>query len=345
MQSQIEALTAQALALVEGADSSNELETIRTQFLGKKGLLADILRGVGKLPAEERPRVGEWSNIAKSAIEAKLAGAIQRTRLIERARELAQDRIDVSLPGRERYRGALHPVTLVTERICTTLAKLGFEVVTGPEIETEYLNFESVNIPEHHPAREMQDTFYISPGLVLRTQTSPVQMRVLQGGKLPLRILSPGAVYRCDHDATHSPMFHQIEGLWVDEGVKMSHLKGVLEFFAKDTFGSKADIRLRPSYFPFVEPGAEVDIRCTICNGAKSNCVVCKGTGWLEVLGAGMVHRKLFQEAGIDRPQVSGFAFGLGVERIAMLLFGVPDLRLFYSGDLRFLSQFSKGGL
>lgn len=247
--------------------------------------------------------------------------------------------MDVTLPSRLPYRGALHPVTQTTHRIIQALSRLGFDVMTGPEVETEFLNFEAVNIPKDHPARDMQATFFMSPGVVLRTHTSAVQMRAMRSQSWPLRILCPGAAFRCDHDATHLPMFHQVEGLWIDRDVKMSDLKGTLEFFAKEIFGAETKIRLRPSYFPFVEPGAEVDVSCFKCQGDE-DCSICKGTGWVEILGAGMVHPQLFKCAGYDPSQVTGFAFGVGVERIAMLLHQIPDLRLMCQGDMRFLSLF-----
>jgi phenylalanyl-tRNA synthetase alpha chain len=240
----------------------------------------------------------------------------------------------------KKHEGSLHPVTSTIRKVSQVLGRIGFDVTVGPEVETDFLNFEAVNIPKDHPARDMQDTFFMGPGVVLRSQTSPVQMRAMRAEKWPIRILCPGAVYRNDSDATHSPMFHQIEGLWVDQKVSMSDLKGTLDFFAKEMFGSDTKIRLRPSYFPFVEPGAEVDVSCAICGGRNHKCQVCKGTGWLEILGAGMVHPRLFELAGYNAGEISGFAFGMGVERIAMLLHDIPDLRLMFQGDQRFLKQF-----
>jgi phenylalanyl-tRNA synthetase alpha chain len=272
--------------------------------------------------------------------------------------KLKTERIDVSLPARLPHRGSLHPVTETTRKIIQVFSRLGFDVMTGPEAETDFLNFEAVNIPADHPARDMQDTFFLGPGVVLRTHTSSVQMRAMRGQKWPVRMLAPGAVYRADSDATHSPMFHQVEGLWIDRGVKMSDLKGTLAFFAREIFGAETKIRLRPSYFPFVEPGAEVDVSCFQCRTKPSDtCHICRGSGWLEILGAGMVHPRLFQMAGYDpgpdaagvgRPaaplplpsDVTGFAFGMGVERIAMLLHRITDMRLLFQNDERFLSQF-----
>ncbi|MGZ3698478.1 MAG: phenylalanine--tRNA ligase subunit alpha, partial [Bdellovibrionota bacterium] len=256
-----------------------------------------------------------------------------------------KERVDTSAPARAPYRGAHHLVTQTTRRMLQIFTRIGFDVTTGPEIDTEFLNFEAVNIPADHPARDMQDTFFMGPGVVMRTHTSSVQMRAMRSQKWPVRVLSPGAVYRCDNDATHSPMFHQVEGLWVDRGVKMSDLKGTLQYWAKEMFGPETKIRLRPSYFPFVEPGAEVDVSCAWCKGKGTTgngetCKVCKGSTWLEILGAGMVHPQLLKLAGYDDPELTGFAFGIGVERVAMLLHEIPDLRLMFQGEMRLLNQF-----
>ncbi len=342
---QIEGLGKEALHDIESCKSADELELLRLKLLGKKGALSQILKGLGALSAEERPRIGAVANSWRLQIEA----ALEKRALLFQQKSIQQklqnERIDLTLPARTAHTGSLHVITQTTQKILDVFLRLGFDVVTGPEAETEFLNFEAVNIPADHPARDMQDTFFLAPGVVLRTHTSSVQMRSMFAGSWPIRILCPGAVYRCDNDATHSPMFHQIEGLWVDQGVKMSDLKGVLGFFARELFGSETKIRLRPSYFPFVEPGAEMDVSCFAC-GKKtpsSSCRICKGSGWLEILGAGMVHPELFKIAGYDRKESAlptGFAFGLGVERIAMLLHEIPDLRLMYGGDTRFLSQF-----
>lgn len=333
---------------IEETPTLEFLEQIRISVLGKKGSLSEVLKGLGAISPEERPKIGAAANEWKRKIEEALTGrkSVLEDSIIQT--KLSQERIDVSLPSRLPHRGALHPITLTTRKIIEVLGRLGFDVMTGPEVETEFLNFEAVNIPKDHPSRDMQDTFFMGPGVVLRTHTSAVQMRALRSRSLPIRILCPGAVYRCDQDATHSPLFHQIEGLWVDQNVKMSDLKGTLEFFAKEIFGSDTQIRLRPSYFPFVEPGAEVDVSCFRCRNKKSTpsstsaevCRICKGSGWLEILGAGMVHPRLFELAGMNSQKMTGFAFGLGVERIAMLLHQIPDLRLMYQGDTRFLSQF-----
>jgi phenylalanyl-tRNA synthetase alpha chain len=329
-----------ALTQIENSMDLEALDSVRVSVLGKKGSLSEALKQLGQVPPEERPKLGALANEWKGKIE----GALEARRsILEAARieaDLVRTRIDVSLPARKPHLGSLHPITRTIRKVSETLGRLGFDVTTGPEVETDFMNFEAVNIPKDHPARDMQDTFFLGPGVVLRSQTSPVQMRTMREKKWPVRILCPGAVYRCDSDATHSPMFHQIEGLWVDRKVSMSDLKGVLDFFAKELFGSHVKIRLRPSYFPFVEPGAEVDVSCALCAGRNPHCQVCKGTGWLEILGAGMVHPRLFELAGYSPAEVSGFAFGMGVERIAMLLHDIPDLRLMFQGDERFLKQF-----
>lgn len=329
-----------ALLQIRETTSLEQLDPIRVSVLGKKGSLSEALKSLGQVPPEERPKLGalanEWKAKIESALEAKKA-ELENLRI---EADLKKTRVDVTLPARRVHLGSLHPITATIRKVSETLGRIGFDVTTGPEVETDFMNFEAVNIPKDHPARDMQDTFFLGPGVVLRSQTSPVQMRAMREQKWPIRILCPGAVYRCDSDATHSPMFHQIEGLWVDRKVSMADLKGVLDFFAKETFGSDVKIRLRPSYFPFVEPGAEVDVSCAICAGRNPKCPVCKGTGWLEILGAGMVHPRLFQLAGYDPSEVSGFAFGMGVERIAMLLHDIPDLRLMFHGDERFLKQF-----
>ena len=342
----LDAIGTQALRDVEAAANLEAIEQVRIAVLGKKGALSEVLKGLGAVSNEERPKIGAAANTWKGKIEGALEtrkSALEKAVLEEK---LKTERIDVTLPSRTPHRGTLHPVTQTTRKLIQVFSRLGFDVTTGPEIETEFLNFEAVNIPKDHPARDMQDTFFAGPGVVLRTHTSPVQMRSMRTrGKWPVRILCPGAVYRCDDDATHSPMFHQIEGLWVDQGVKMSDLKGTLEFFAKEMFGASTKIRFRPSYFPFVEPGAEVDVSCFNCGGKPGvSCRVCKGTGWIEILGAGMVHPRLFEVAGFSEAEgydkLTGFAFGLGIERIAMLLHEISDLRLMYHGDVRFLSQF-----
>jgi phenylalanyl-tRNA synthetase alpha chain len=335
----------QALQAIEGAAHLDSLEQVRISFLGKKGALSEVLKGLGSVSPTERPVIGsvanEWKRKIETALDEKKS-LLEDQALSER---LKIERIDISIPARLPHRGSYHLITQTTRKIIQILSRIGFDVTLGPEAETEFLNFEAVNIPADHPARDMQDTFFLGPGVVLRSQTSPVQMRSMMAQSWPVRVLCPGAVYRCDNDATHSPMFHQIEGLWVDRGVRMSDLKGVLAFLAKELFGSDTRIRLRPSYFPFVEPGAEVDVSCFRCRVKISDdCRVCKGTGWVEILGAGMVHRRLFELAGYldlpDAEKISGFAFGMGVERITMLLNELSDLRILFQGDVRLLSQF-----
>ncbi len=339
----LSAIGRRALEEVQQTSSLESLEQIRVSLLGKKGSLNEVLKGLSGVSAEERPVMGAAANEWKKKIEAALESrkvVLEKERLEQ---QLQVEKLDVSAPSRLVHRGSLHLVTQTVRRMLQVFGRLGFDVTLGPEAETDYLNFEAVNIPADHPARDMQDTFFLGPGVVLRTHTSGVQMRSMLAQKWPVRVLCPGAVYRCDHDATHSPMFHQVEGLWVDRNVRMSDLKGVLEFWARELFGAETRIRLRPSYFPFVEPGAEVDVSCFRCRvKASDSCRICKGTGWLEVLGAGMVHPKLFEMAGYSANSdgLSGFAFGIGVERIAMLLHEVPDLRLLFQGDVRFLSQF-----
>lgn len=346
MLEKLDAIGGQALKDVGAAANLEALESVRVSVLGKKGALSEVLKGLGAASAADRPKIGaaanEWKRKIEEALEARKAGFESA----ELSARLERERIDLSTPSRLPHRGALHPVTLTARKLAASLARLGFDLVTGPEVETDYLNFEAVNIPQDHPARDMQDTFFTGPGVVLRTHTSAIQMREMLSRSWPVRIACLGAVYRCDDDATHSPMFHQLEGLWVDRGVKMSDLKGTLEFFARDLFGPEVKIRLRPSYFPFVEPGAEVDVSCFACKNGSSSCKVCRGSGWLEILGAGMVHPRLFEMAGYSGAgksapdDLSGFAFGIGIDRVAMLLHGIPDLRLMFQGDMRFVSQF-----
>ncbi len=338
---QIQRLGEKALAAVESATGVSVLEEIRISILGKKGELSECLRGLAQLSALERPKVGAAANEWKTKIETALSAKKALFDEQALAETLKRETIDLTLPARRHRLGALHPITQTTRRIVEIFSKLGFDLMTGPEVETDYMCFEAVNIPADHPARDMQDTFFLGTGVLLRTQTTSIQTRALRSQSYPVRIICPGAVYRNDHDATHSPMFHQVEGLFVDRGVKMSDLKGTLEFFAREIFGEKVGIRLRPSYFPFVEPGAEVDVSCFRCAGKDASCRVCKGTGWLEILGAGMVHPRLLELAGYPADEVSGFAFGMGIDRIAMILHEISDLRLMFSGESRFVSQFS----
>jgi len=329
-----------ALQAIAGATDAAALDGIRVGYLGKKGNLMQQLKQLGGLPAEERPAAGQAINrvkqVVQQAIEARNA-ALQAQQLGE---QLEQDTIDVTLPGRGQPPGGLHPVTRTMKRIEQLFTPLGFTVAEGPEIEDDYHNFEALNIPAHHPARAMHDTFYFNAHTLLRTHTSPVQVRVMEAHKPPLRIIAPGRVYRCDSDLTHTPMFHQVEGLLIDETVSFANLKGMLDdflhrFFERDDLR----VRFRPSYFPFTEPSAEVDIQCVMCSG--SGCRVCGHSGWLEVLGCGMVHPKVFEYAGIDNERYTGLAFGMGVERLAMLRYGVNDLRLFFENDMAFLRQFN----
>jgi phenylalanyl-tRNA synthetase alpha chain len=321
-----------------GAADMGALDVVRVRYLGKKGLLTERLKAVGALPAEERRVAGQAINEAKDALQRTLE---ERRRALDAAAlraQLTAQRVDVTLPGRGRRLGGLHPITRTLDRIERIFAQAGFEVVEGPEIEDDYHNFAALNIPEHHPARAMHDTFYFDAHTVLRTHTSPVQIRVMETQRPPLRVIAPGRVYRCDSDLTHSPMFHQVEGLMVDEGVSFADLKGTLAEFLRTFFEADLGVRFRPSYFPFTEPSAEVDIQCVICGGG--GCRVCKESGWLEVLGCGMVHPNVFTAVGVDSERYTGYAFGMGVERLAMLRYGVNDLRLFFENDLRFLGQF-----
>lgn len=328
-----------ALEAINAAADERALEQMRVEYLGKKGQLTELLKGLGKLAPEERPAAGERINQIKQQIQQALDG--KRHVLVDQAlqQQLASESIDVSLPGRRQHTGGLHPVSRTIERIRQLFQSVGYSVAEGPEIEDDYHNFEALNIPGHHPARAMHDTFYINPSTVLRTHTSPVQVRVMEQGKPPFRMICPGRVYRCDSDLTHTPMFHQVEGLLIDENVSFADLKGTLADFLQNFFEADLAVRFRPSYFPFTEPSAEVDMSCVMCAG--QGCRVCKNTGWLEVLGCGMVHPSVLESSGIDAARYQGFAFGMGVERLAMLRYGVNDLRLFFENDLRFLRQFS----
>ncbi len=316
-----------------------ELDRIRVEYLGKKGIFTQQMKGLGKLSAEQRPIVGQAINNAKEEFQSAFN---QHKQLLESAlleSRLASEKIDVSLPGRGQSSGGLHPVTLTVRRISKIFGSVGFEVVEGPEIEDDYHNFEALNIPAHHPARAMHDTFYFDPHTLLRTHTSPVQIRVMEDNPPPLKIIAPGRVYRCDSDLTHTPMFHQVEGFLVDTDVSFADLKGLLFQFLTCFFEKHVQVRFRPSYFPFTEPSAEVDIECVMCDG--KGCRVCSHTGWLEVLGCGMIHPAVFESVDIDNESYTGFAFGMGVERLAMLRYGINDLRLFFENDMKFLRQFN----
>lgn len=338
MKERLQKLQMEALTALQQAADLKSLQDVRVQFLGKKGALTDVMKGMRDLSADERPAIGSLVNALKDQIEAVFT---QRQALLNQAAidaRLASEKIDVTLPGRRSYAGSKHPVTLVTEEIVDIFSRLGFVVEEGPEIEQDFYNFEALNIPQDHPARDMQDTFYISDDLVLRTHTSPVQIRTMLEHKPPVRVIAPGTVYRRDSDLTHSPMFHQIEGFLVDEYVTFGDLKGILTHFLSQYFGEGLEVRFRPSFFPFTEPSAEVDIGCVICGG--KGCRVCSNTGWLEILGCGMIDPAVFRSVNYDAGRCSGFAFGMGLERIAMLKYGVNDLRLFFENDLRFLKQF-----
>lgn len=342
MEEKLEKLRKEAAEFVkEKAVTLAELNEIRVKYLGKKGEITGLLRGLGALSAEDRPRVGQIVNKAREELEQLIAEKKAALDAAELARKLADEKIDVTLPGRKLPNGNLHPLTLTLNRIKNIFMDMGFSVEEGPEIERDYFNFEALNLPKDHPARDMQDSFYITEEILMRTQTSPVQARTMQAHEpnSPIRMIAPGRVYRRDdYDATHSPMFTQVEGLVIDEGISFADLKGTLEVFLHKIFSDDVGVRFRPSFFPFTEPSAEVDISCVMCHG--KGCRVCKGTGWLEILGAGMVHPHVLEMSGYDPKKVSGFAFGLGVERIAMLSYGIDDLRLFYDNDVRFLKQF-----
>ena len=345
MNDSLEALQGEVLDRIQRSDSEKDLEQIRVETLGRSGKVTLLLRGMKDLPAEERPRRGEELNQLRRSVEAHLNERLSAVRQQAKAQALKNERVDITLPGTRWARGSVHPLTLVIDEIIDTFWGMGFEIARGPDIEDDYHNFEALNIPQDHPARDMQDTFFVSNGKLLRTHTSPVQVRTMENRKPPLQVIVPGAVYRHDDDATHSPMFHQVEGFMVDQAIAFSDLKGVLTHFLRQIFGGELGVRFRPSFFPFTEPSAEIDIQCVICGGSGStksgqSCRVCKATGWLEILGAGMIDPAVFKFVGYDPEQVSGFAFGMGVERIAMLKYGIDDIRLFFQNDLRFLKQF-----
>jgi len=336
----LEATVEAAERAIEAAEDLDALDQVRVAYLGKKGALTRHLKSLGQLPAEERPAAGERINKAKERVSDRIEARRQVLAEAALAERIRQETVDVTLPGRGIGRGGLHPVTRMLRRIESLLAQLGFRTAEGPEVEDDYHNFEALNIPPDHPARAMHDTFYFGDGRLLRTHTSPVQIRVMEEQGPPVRVIAPGRVYRCDSDLTHTPMFHQVEGLLVDRDVAFSDLMGHLEVFLQRLFErSDLSIRFRPSYFPFTEPSAEVDIACVMCEG--SGCRVCGGSGWLEVLGCGMVHPNVLDHVGIDNETWTGYAFGMGVERLAMLRYGVDDLRLFFDNDLRFLEQFA----
>ncbi len=324
-----------ALAELESVQDGSQLEAFRVRYLGKKGRLTALMKRLGEVPPEERPQLGKMANQIKNRLSSSFKEAGER---LASGKDQTKSFLDVTLPGRAPLRGHLHPITSVIGEVCQIFSKMGFRVVKGPNVELDYYNFEALNIPKDHPARDMQDTFYISDNVVLRTHTSPIQVRVMESQSPPVSVIAPGKVYRRDSDVSHTPMFHQVEGLLVDEGVCFGDLKGTLTSFVHQMFGRDTDLRFRPSFFPFTEPSAEVDIRCVICRG--KGCRTCSNTGWLEILGAGMVDPEVYRFVNYDQERYSGFAFGMGIERIAMLKYGIDDIQLFFKNALRFLRQF-----
>ena len=345
MNDSLEALQGEVLDRIQQSNSEKELEQIRVEVLGRSGRVTALLRGLKDRPTEERPRAGEQLNRLRRLLEERLEERLDTVKQHAKTQALKEERIDITLPGTRWERGSTHPLTLVIDEIIDIFWGMGFEIARGPDIEDDYHNFEALNIPKDHPARDMQDTFFVSSGMLLRTHTSPVQIRTMETRKPPLQIIVPGAVYRHDDDATHSPMFHQVEGFVVDQRISFADLKGVLTHFLRQIFSQETDVRFRPSFFPFTEPSAEIDIQCLFCAGKgpgpqRQTCRVCKATGWLEILGAGMIDPQVFRFVRYDPEKLSGFAFGMGAERLAMLKYGIDDIRLFYDNDLRFLQQF-----
>ena len=335
MEDNLDHIHQQALKDLEAVENTDVLQDIFVRYLGRKGILTQFLRNISKLPVAQRPAAGKKANKIKSLLEKTFREATEK---LESQEEAAEAAIDVSLPGRAIVCGALHPITQVNQQICDIFSNLGFDIAEGPEVESDYYNFEALNFPKDHPARDMQDTFFITDDIVLRTHTSPNQIRSMEKQSPPIRIIVPGKVYRCDSDLTHTPMFHQVEGLLVDENISFGDLKGILTTFVHQLFDEQTSLRFRPSFFPFTEPSAEVDILCVICRG--KGCRVCSRTGWLEILGSGMVHPALYENVGYDADRYTGFAFGMGVDRIAMLKYGIDDIRKFFENDIRFLEQF-----
>jgi len=338
MKQQLDDILAQGRGLIAQADSEVALNELKVQFLGKKGRVTALMKGMAQLAPEERPAMGKVVNEVKARLEEIFETRLREVREHDLERRLAQECVDVTLPGRRFPKGSLHPITLVTDEVVKIFSTLGFGVVEGPEIENDYYNFEALNMPRNHPARDMQDTFYISEDVVLRTHTSPVQIRTMLKHRPPVKVIAPGTVYRRDSDLTHSPMFHQVEGFLVDRKVTFGDLKGTLKTFLNRFFGREVGVRFRPSFFPFTEPSAEVDIACVICGG--KGCRVCKDSGWLEILGCGMIDPEVFKAVGYDPEMFTGYAFGMGLERLCMLKNGINDLRLFFENDIRFLRQF-----
>ncbi len=338
MEQELLHLQKQAKEHLASVSDAARLEQFRIEYLGRKGQFSNVLKQLGQVPKEDKPRLGQLANTVKKEIEELYKD--KKTELAQSAqsKQSGSGSLDLTLPGRRQVPGKLHPVTQIMNETINILADLGFSVAEGPEVEQDYYNFEALNIPPHHPARDMHDTFYVSDSVLLRTHTSPMQARVMENQQPPLRVIAPGKVYRCDSDITHTPMFHQVEGLMVDKNVSFADLKGVLTIFVQRVFEKDVALRFRPSFFPFTEPSAEVDVSCVMCSG--DGCRVCKHTGWIEILGSGMVDPEVFKMVGYDPDVYSGFAFGLGIERIAMLKYGINDIRLYYENDLRFLSQF-----
>ncbi|HOP35253.1 MAG TPA: phenylalanine--tRNA ligase subunit alpha [Syntrophales bacterium] len=338
MRDKLEALRASALEALESASSTEEIAALRTLYLGRKGRLTEVLRNLKDVPPEDRPALGSLSNTIKAELAERIESLLESRREKAKAEALKGEKLDVTLPGRGVPCGRIHPITQTLEEICAIFLSLGFDIAEGPDVETDYYNFEALNMPKDHPARDMQDTFYVESDIVLRTHTSPVQIRTMEKRRPPVRVISPGKVYRPDLDVSHAPMFHQVEGLLVDRGITFGDLKGTLTYFLRRLFGRETTLRFRPSFFPFTEPSAEVDIQCVMCTG--KGCRVCGQSGWLEILGSGMVDPEVFRAVDYDSEAFTGFAFGLGVERIAMLRYGITDIRLFFENDARFLEQF-----
>lgn len=336
MEQELQRLKTEAQKALSVLNESSQLEEFRIKYLGRKGLFSAIMRQLGSVAKGDRPRVGQLANTARAEIEELFAA--KKEEVGQEIRSSLPRGVDLTLPGRKPPVGRLHPVTQIMNEVCTVFEKMGFSIAEGPDVETDHYNFEALNIPAHHPARDMHDTFYVSDSILLRTHTSPMQARIMENQQPPLRVIAPGKVYRCDSDITHTPMFHQVEGFLVDTQVSFADLKGVLTVFTQKMFEENLALRFRPSFFPFTEPSAEVDIACVICKG--EGCRVCKQTGWIEILGCGMVDPEVFKMVGYDPEQYSGFAFGVGIERMAMLKYGINDIRLYYENDLRFLSQF-----
>ena len=345
MKESLETLREEILDRIGHSASESEIDHLRVEYLGRKGKLTLLLRGLKEMPPEERPQAGDQLNRLRRFLEEQIEFRLEELKRREKEKILREERVDITLPGSRWEHGRIHPLTLVMDEIIDVFWGMGFEIARGPDIEDDYHNFEALNIPEDHPARDMQDTFFVSQDRLLRTHTSPVQIRVMENRQPPLQIIVPGAVYRHDDDSTHSPMFHQVEGFMVDHHIAFTDLKGVLTHFLRQIFREETGVRFRPSFFPFTEPSAEIDIQCLLCDGKgltpdRQVCRVCKGSGWLEILGAGMIDPQVFRFVGYDPERVSGFAFGMGVERIAMLKFGIEDIRLFFQNDIRFLRQF-----